>query len=150
MDQDQVTTAPWAITTLVSCLPVLVLGMGTALAHMLREDAAAADRAQTDTPGPATRARPAERPAEQSGDQPDQNPPDRTAAEPCPPGPTTTPPRHDGHAGAEFLPPFLTLQSRLPTTPATSPATLPGQASASPGGRYAAEGSEARTRRLTP
>ena len=31
--------APWAITTVVSCLPVLVLGMGTALAHMLRADA---------------------------------------------------------------------------------------------------------------
>jgi hypothetical protein len=44
MDQDHVTRAPWGITTLVSCLPVLVLGMGTALAHMLREDAAAADR----------------------------------------------------------------------------------------------------------
>jgi len=28
--------APWPITTLVSCLPVLVLAMGTALAHMLR------------------------------------------------------------------------------------------------------------------
>jgi hypothetical protein len=45
MDQDQVTRAPWAITTLVSCLPVLVLGMGTALAHMLRDDATA-DRAR--------------------------------------------------------------------------------------------------------
>jgi hypothetical protein len=33
--------APWPITTVVSCLPVLVLGMGTALAHMLRADAAA-------------------------------------------------------------------------------------------------------------
>jgi hypothetical protein len=43
MDQDHVTRAPWIITTLVSCLPVLVLGMGTALAHMLREDAVAAD-----------------------------------------------------------------------------------------------------------
>jgi hypothetical protein len=32
--------APWPITTIVSCLPVLVLGMGTALAHMLRADAA--------------------------------------------------------------------------------------------------------------
>jgi hypothetical protein len=31
--------APWPITTLVSCLPVLVLAMGTALAHMLRADA---------------------------------------------------------------------------------------------------------------
>ena len=40
MDQDQTTTAHWAVTTLVSCLPVLVLGMGTALAHMLHEDAA--------------------------------------------------------------------------------------------------------------
>ena len=39
MDQDHVTRAPWVITTLVSCLPVLVLGMGTTLAHMLREDA---------------------------------------------------------------------------------------------------------------
>ena len=39
--------APWAITTIVSCLPVLVLGMGTALAHMLRADAAAADRSGT-------------------------------------------------------------------------------------------------------
>ena len=50
MDQDRVTRAPWVITTLVSCLPVLVLGMGTALAHMLREDAAAATHAQ---PAPA-------------------------------------------------------------------------------------------------
>jgi len=32
-----------AITTVVSCLPVLVLGMGTVLAHMLRADAAAMD-----------------------------------------------------------------------------------------------------------
>src|SRR6266581_1771453 len=31
--------APWAITTIVSCLPVLVLAMGTALAHLLRDDA---------------------------------------------------------------------------------------------------------------
>ncbi len=34
--------APWVITTIVSCLPVLVLGMGTALAHMLRADTATA------------------------------------------------------------------------------------------------------------
>ena len=37
-----ITRAPWAITTIVSCLPVLVLAMGTTLAHMLRHDAAAA------------------------------------------------------------------------------------------------------------
>ncbi len=37
----QVGTAhpPWAITTAVSCLPVLVLGMGAALAHLLSADA---------------------------------------------------------------------------------------------------------------
>jgi hypothetical protein len=38
MAQAGMTPAPWAITTVVSCLPVLVLGMGTALAHMLRAD----------------------------------------------------------------------------------------------------------------
>jgi hypothetical protein len=31
--------APWPVTTIVSCLPVVVLAMGTALAHMLRADA---------------------------------------------------------------------------------------------------------------
>src|SRR5580693_7586942 len=50
--------APWPVTTVVSCLPVLVLAMGTALAHMLRADAGAA------TPpggraGPVTPPRPA-------------------------------------------------------------------------------------------
>jgi len=32
-----VTAAPWPITILVACLPVAVLGMGAALAHLLRE-----------------------------------------------------------------------------------------------------------------
>jgi hypothetical protein len=108
MDQDHITRAPWGITTLVSCLPVLVLGMGTALAHMLREDAAAAaDRAPLDAPGPTTHVPPADRPAEQSGDQPDQSPPDRTVAEDRPPGRTKTPPRHGGHVEAEFPAPVL-------------------------------------------
>src|SRR6266702_3148875 len=31
--------APWIVTTAVSCLPVLVLGMGTALPHLLHADA---------------------------------------------------------------------------------------------------------------
>jgi hypothetical protein len=50
------TRAPWAITTIVSCLPVLVLAMGTALAHMLRADAhtAADGPDQAGTAGPAT------------------------------------------------------------------------------------------------
>ncbi len=101
MDQDRITRAPWVITTLVSCLPVLVLGMGTALAHMLREDAAAAGQAQASAPGPATHVPLAWSPADQSGDQPDQNPPDRTSREPRPPGRTKTLPRHDGHTAAE-------------------------------------------------
>jgi hypothetical protein len=45
--------APWAITTIVSCLPVLVLGMGTTLAHMLHADTAAADTPSSGTTGPA-------------------------------------------------------------------------------------------------
>ena len=43
MAQAGTTRAPWAITTVVSCLPVLVLAVGTALAHMLRADAEAVD-----------------------------------------------------------------------------------------------------------
>jgi hypothetical protein len=37
--------APWGITTAVSCLPALVLGMGAALAHLLRADTQAAGQA---------------------------------------------------------------------------------------------------------
>ena len=39
------TRAPWWITTAVSCLPVLVLGMGAALAHLLRADACSTGQA---------------------------------------------------------------------------------------------------------
>lgn len=39
--QARITRAPWEVTTLVSCLPVLVLGLGSALAHLLRSDASA-------------------------------------------------------------------------------------------------------------
>ena len=49
--QAGVSRAPWPITTIVSCLPVLVLGMGTALAHMLRADAT--EMQQSGTGGPA-------------------------------------------------------------------------------------------------
>jgi len=38
MAQTGMERAPWAVTTIVSCLPVLVLGMGTVMAHMLRAD----------------------------------------------------------------------------------------------------------------
>ncbi len=52
MAQAGMVRAPWAITTVVSCLPVLVLAMGTALAHMLRADAEPTEaRAGKDNPG---------------------------------------------------------------------------------------------------
>jgi hypothetical protein len=73
MDQDHVTRAPWGITTLVSCLPVLVLGMGTALAHMLREDAAAADQPDDPSGGPADARSPDWSAEDQPADHPDQH-----------------------------------------------------------------------------
>jgi hypothetical protein len=73
MDQAHVTRAPWGITTLVSCLPVLVLGMGTALAHMLREDAAAADQPDGWSGGPADAWSPDWSAGDQPADQPDQD-----------------------------------------------------------------------------
>jgi hypothetical protein len=42
LSQAHMFRAPWAVTTGVSCLPVLVLGMAAGLAHLLRADAAAA------------------------------------------------------------------------------------------------------------
>ena len=74
--------------------------MGTALAHMLREDAAAASHVAA-VPGPAARVPLAWSPAAQPGDQPDQDPPDRTTRQPRSPGRTRMRPRHDGHAAAE-------------------------------------------------
>jgi hypothetical protein len=59
MAQAGMARAPWLITTIVSCLPVLVLAMGTGLAHMLRADAAT-DRSHARTTGPAL-VRPADR-----------------------------------------------------------------------------------------
>ena len=50
MAQAGMARAPWAITTVVSCLPVLVLAMGTALAHMLRADATDTPASRTGTP----------------------------------------------------------------------------------------------------
>src|SRR4029077_16140034 len=52
--------APWPVTTIVSCLPVLVLAMGTTLAHMLRADAGtAADGPDNGTGRPAASRSPA-------------------------------------------------------------------------------------------
>lgn len=52
--------APWPVTMIVSCLPVLVLAMGTTLAHMLRADAGtAADGPDNGTGKPAVPRSPA-------------------------------------------------------------------------------------------
>jgi hypothetical protein len=77
MAQAGMARAPWVITTIVSCLPVLVLGMGTTLAHMLRADGETADNG---TGPPAARrslawssghpARPDRRPPEADRDWP--------------------------------------------------------------------------------
>lgn len=45
--------APWQITTLVSCLPVAVLGMGVALAHLQNAPSTPARDVQQSAPGPA-------------------------------------------------------------------------------------------------
>ena len=51
------TRAPWGITTAVSCLPVLVLGMGAALAHLLHADACGTGQADpVHGPPPGSRA----------------------------------------------------------------------------------------------
>ena len=52
-----ITSAPWPVTTAVACLPVTVLGMGAALAHLLHQ---ADPEAQ---PAPAKRSTPTQRPA---------------------------------------------------------------------------------------
>ena len=71
--QAGMTRAPWAVTTIVSCLPVLVLAMGTALAHMLRADAEATVAPDSRT-GPAAVLRSLSRSAE------DQDGPGRRTA----------------------------------------------------------------------
>jgi hypothetical protein len=60
--------APWPVTMIVSCLPVLVLAMGTTLAHMLRDDAGSGHG----TRGPARDRSPAWSYEDQAWSYPDQ------------------------------------------------------------------------------
>jgi hypothetical protein len=55
LSQAHVTRAPWSVTTGVSCLPVLVLGMAAGLAHLLRADASAAAEGVASGPDQADR-----------------------------------------------------------------------------------------------
>ena len=85
--------APWPVTTIVSCLPVLVLAMGTALAHMLRADAAP-DALDSDATGPATAWSPDLSAGDQSGPDQDQRADRRSG----PPAVTTRPVRPETRA----------------------------------------------------
>ena len=87
--------APSAITTIVSCLPVLVLAMGTALAHMLRADAAAADARDIGTDGPAAPRSPAWSREDQAGPGPDHATDEGTPTGSGPPAETRMSPRRD-------------------------------------------------------
>jgi hypothetical protein len=88
--------APWGITTVVSCLPVLVLAMGTALAHMLRGDASAEGTRDGRSAGPASERFPGWSAGGQPADQPDQDHGTRTTGRTSPPARTSESPRSPG------------------------------------------------------
>jgi len=86
--------APWPITTPVSCLPVLVLAMGTALAHMLRADAhTTADGPGDQTGGPAASRSAAWSAEDQAGDRDHAPCPAMLTGSGPPPGTATVPER---------------------------------------------------------
>ena len=91
--------APWPVTTIVSCLPVLVLAMGTALAHMLRADAHTAADGPDDngTAGPATSRSPAWSAEDQAGPARDQAAGRRRPGPVPQPGPGRSPRRGPRH-----------------------------------------------------
>jgi hypothetical protein len=93
------TRAPWAITTIVSCLPVLVLGMGTALAHMLHADTSATDTPGSQAAGPAIHQSPAWS-ADETRPGQDQAARHQAPPRPGPPARTTLSPRQDQSATA--------------------------------------------------
>ena len=93
--------APWPVTMIVSCLPVLVLAMGTALAHMLRADAGtAAHAADNETAGPATSRSSAWSAEDQAGAAQDQAAPQAPLAGSGPSAGTRTAPQRDHDARA--------------------------------------------------
>jgi hypothetical protein len=105
--------APWPVTMIVSCLPVLVLAMGTTLAHMLRADTgAAADGPDNGTGGPAVSRSPAWSAEGQSGAAQDQAAPQAPLAGSGPPAGTTTAQR-DHSAGAATAVPSGIGQARV-------------------------------------
>jgi len=93
LTQADAARAPWPVTMIVSCLPVLVLAMGTTLAHMLRADAAP-DAPDSDATGPATAWSPDLSAGDQSGPDQDQ----RADHGSGPPAVTTRPVRPETRA----------------------------------------------------
>ena len=138
--------APWPVTTIVSCLPVLVLAMGTTLAHMLRADAAPDGPDSGGTAGPAT----AWSPDQSAGDRSDW--PGPAADRGSVPRPVT---RKTGTAGnprgrADHGTGTPGRHGRGRTRRAWSPASSPQPGSQYPGERYATRESRAPTNRSTP
>jgi hypothetical protein len=96
--------APWPVTTIVSCLPVLVLAMGTTLAHMLRADTGtAADPPGNRAPGPAVPRSSAWSCEDRAGPAQDQSAPRAPLAAPGPSGTRAAPQDRDARAAAPSL-----------------------------------------------
>ena len=88
--------APWPVTMIVSCLPVLVLAMGTTLAHMLRADAGTATDGPNNWTGkPAVSRSPAWSAEDQAGAAQDQAAPQAPLPGSSPPTETRTAPQQD-------------------------------------------------------
>ena len=106
--------APWPVTTIVSCLPVLVLAMGTTLAHMLRADAGtAADTPDNGTGKPAVSRSPAWSAEDQLGAAQDQAAPPAPLAGTGPSAGTRTAPQQDHDARAAIATPSGIGQARV-------------------------------------
>ena len=106
--------APWPVTMIVSCLPVLVLVLGTALAHMLRADAGtAADTPDYGTGGPAVSRSPAWSAADQAEAVQDQAAPQAPLAGSGPSAGTRPTPQQDHDARAATAIPSGISQARV-------------------------------------
>jgi hypothetical protein len=110
--------APWPVTMIVSCLPVLVLAMGTTLAHMLRADAGtAADAPDHGTGGPAVSRSPAWSAGNQARANQNQAAPQALLAGTGPSAGTRTAPQqdHDARAATATLCPTSARHAWPPT-----------------------------------
>jgi hypothetical protein len=106
--------APWSVTMMVSCLPVLVLAMGTTLAHMLRADVgSAAEAPDHGTGGPAGPRSPAWSAADQAGVVQDQTAPQAPLAESGPSARTRPASRQEHDARAATASPSGISQARM-------------------------------------